>query len=44
MEIAFELSDEHDAIGMQIDEINSQFQALSKENGTLLETLAQKIK
>ncbi|CAD5312352.1 unnamed protein product [Arabidopsis thaliana] len=40
VETAFELSDE--AIEVQIDGIISQFQALSKENRTLLETLAEK--
>ncbi|CAH2038331.1 unnamed protein product [Thlaspi arvense] len=38
VETAFELSDE--AIQVQIDGIISQFQALSKENRSLLETLA----
>ncbi|VVA90887.1 unnamed protein product [Arabis nemorensis] len=40
VETAFELSDE--AIEVQIDGIISQFQALRKENRTLLETLAEK--
>lgn len=40
VETAFELSDE--AIEVQIDGIISQFQALSKENRSLLETLAEK--
>ncbi|XP_056854971.1 uncharacterized protein LOC130504369 [Raphanus sativus] len=40
VETAFELSDE--AIEVQIDGIISQFQHLSKENITLLETLAEK--
>ncbi|CAA7020770.1 unnamed protein product [Microthlaspi erraticum] len=40
VETAFELSDE--AIEVQIDGIMSQFQALSKENRSLLETLAEK--
>ncbi|KAG7591214.1 hypothetical protein ISN45_Aa01g002680 [Arabidopsis thaliana x Arabidopsis arenosa] len=40
VETAFELSDE--AIEVKIDGIISQFQALSKENRTLLETLAEK--
>lgn len=40
VEAAFELSDE--AIEVQIDGIISQFQALSKENRSLLETLAEK--
>ncbi|XP_006417415.2 uncharacterized protein LOC18993792 [Eutrema salsugineum] len=40
VETAFELSDE--AIQVQIDIIISQFQALSKENRSLLESLAEK--
>ncbi|XP_006305846.2 uncharacterized protein LOC17896946 [Capsella rubella] len=40
VETAFELSDE--AIEVQIDRIISQFQALSRENRTLLESLAEK--
>lgn len=40
VETAFELSDE--AIEVKIDGIISQFQALSKENRTLLEALAEK--
>lgn len=40
VETAFEISDE--AIEVQIEGIISQFQALSKENTTLLETLAEK--
>lgn len=40
VETAFELSDE--AIEVQIDGIINQFQDLSKENRTLLETLAEK--
>lgn len=40
VETAFELSDE--AIEVQIDGIINQFQDLSQENRTLLETLAEK--